>query len=88
VVLVGSIALAYTVRTAQAAPRRLDDDQLVDQVVRVQVANGDQGQVMLDGERWQVRTDEPPLQRGMYVRVLERKGLTLLVEPEEEQPYG
>jgi membrane-bound serine protease (ClpP class) len=86
VVLVGSVALAVTVRNAQAQPRRLDDDQLIDAVAEVLVAHGDQGQVMLRGERWHVRTDEPPLERGMYVRVLERIGLTLLVEPEEEWP--
>lgn len=83
-VLVGSIALAVTVGNAQARPRRLDDDQLVDQVAQIVVADGDHGQVMLDGERWQVRTDEPPLERGMWVRVLERDGLTLLVEPDDD----
>lgn len=86
VVLVGSVALAVTVRNAQSQPRRLDDDQLIDAVAEVLVAHGDQGQVMLRGERWHVRTDEPPLTPGMLVRVLERVGLTLLVEPEEEWP--
>jgi membrane-bound serine protease (ClpP class) len=85
VVLIGSVALAVTVRNAQSQPRRLDDDQLIDAVVEVVVAHGDQGQVMLNGERWHVRTDEPPLEPGMQVRVLERVGLTLLVEPEEEE---
>jgi membrane-bound serine protease (ClpP class) len=86
VVLVGSVALAITVRNAQNQPRRLDDDQLIDAVAEVLVAHGDQGQVMLRGERWHVRTDEPPLEPGMLVRVLDRVGLTLLVEPEEEWP--
>jgi membrane-bound serine protease (ClpP class) len=86
VVLIGSVALAVAVRTAQVQPRRLDDDQLIDAVAEVLVAHGDQGQVMLRGERWHVRTDEPPLARGMFVRVLERDGLTLLVEPDEEWP--
>lgn len=86
VVLVGSIALAVTVRNAQSQPRRLDDDQLFDAVTEVLVAHGDQGQVMLRGERWHVRTDEPPLAPGMLVRIIDRDGLTLLVEPEEELP--
>ncbi|HSK94973.1 MAG TPA: NfeD family protein [Euzebyales bacterium] len=86
VVLVGSVALAVSVRSAQSQPRRLDDDQLIDALAEVIVAHGDQGQVMLRGERWHVRTDEPPLERGMLVRVLDRSGLTLLVEPEEEWP--
>lgn len=86
VLLAGSVALAVTVRNAQHQPRRLDDDQLIDAVAEVLVAHGDQGQVMLRGERWHVRTDEPPLEPGMLVRVLDRVGLTLLVEPEEEWP--
>lgn len=86
VVLVGSIALAVTVRNAHARPRRLDDDMLVGSVAEVLVAHGDQGQAMLRGERWHVRTDEPPLEPGMLVRVLDRVGLTLLVEPDEEWP--
>lgn len=85
IVLIGSVALAVTVRSAQSQPRRLDDDQLIDAVAKVVVAHGDQGQAMLNGERWHVRTDEPPLEPGMEVRVLERDGLTLLVEPEEEE---
>jgi membrane-bound serine protease (ClpP class) len=85
IVLIGSVTLAITVRNAQSRPRRLDDDQLIDAVAKVVVAHGDQGQVMLNGERWHVRTDEPPLEPGMEVRVLERDGLTLLVEPEEEE---
>lgn len=84
VVLVCSVALAVSVRNAQAQPRRLDDDQLIDKIARVVVAHGDQGQIMLNGERWQVRTDEPPLERDMQVRVLERSGLTLLVEPYDD----
>jgi membrane-bound serine protease (ClpP class) len=86
VVLVGSVALAVTVRNAQDMPRRLDDDQLIGAVGEVLVAHGDQGQVMLRGERWHARTEEPPLEPGSYVRVLDRFGLTLLVEPEEEWP--
>jgi membrane-bound ClpP family serine protease len=39
---------------------------------------------MVNGERWHVRTDEPPLERGMLVRILERHGLTLLVEPTDD----
>jgi membrane-bound serine protease (ClpP class) len=87
VMLAGSVALTVSVRNAQSQPRRLDDDQLVERVVQVQVANRDQGQVLVDGERWHVRTDDPPLERGMYVRVLERQGLTLLVEPEDEEEF-
>ena len=83
VVLFGSVALAVTVRNSQSQPRRLDDDQLIDAVAEVLVAHGDQGQVMLRGERWHVRTEEPPLVPGQLVRVLERVGLTLLVEPED-----
>lgn len=84
VVLIGSTALAVAVRNAQAQPYRLDDEQLINRVVKVVVAHGDQGQAMIDGERWHVRTDEPPLERGMQVRVLERSGLTLLVEPDDD----
>lgn len=84
VVLIGSTALAVAARNAQAEPYRLDDEQLIDRVVDVVVAHGDQGQAMIDGERWHVRTEEPPLERGMRVRVLERFGLTLLVEPEDD----
>jgi len=86
VVLVGSVALAVTVRNSQTQPRRLDDDQLIGAVGEVLVAHGDQGQVMLRGERWHVRTEDPPLQPGSFVRVLDRIGLTLLVEPDEEWP--
>jgi membrane-bound serine protease (ClpP class) len=84
VVLIGSTVLAVAVRNAHAAPYRLDDEQLINRVVDVVVAHDDQGQAMIDGERWHVRTDEPPLERGMRVRVLERSGLTLLVEPEDD----
>lgn len=83
-VLIASTALAVAVRNAQALPYRLDDEQLLDEVVEVVVAHGDQGQAMINGERWHVRTDEPPLERGMLVRVLERRGLTLLVEPTDD----
>lgn len=83
-VLIGSTALAVAVRNAQALPYRLDDEQLIDEVVEVVVAHGDQGQAMVNGERWHVRTEEPPLERGMLVRVLERHGLTLLVEPTDD----
>lgn len=84
VVLIGSTALAIALRNTQAQPYRLDDEQMLDQVVEVVVARGDQGQAMVNGERWHVRTDEPPLERGMHVRVLERRGLTLLVEPVDD----
>lgn len=87
VVLVASTALAVAVRNAQSQPRRLDDDQLIDRVTTVLVAHGDQGQVMINGERWHVRTDEPPLHRDMEVRVLDRSGLTLLVEPESDEDW-
>lgn len=87
VVLVASTALAVAVRNAQSQPRRLDDDQLIDQVATVMVAHGDQGQVIINGERWHVRTDEPPLHRDMEVRVLDRSGLTLLVEPESDEDW-
>jgi membrane-bound serine protease (ClpP class) len=83
-VLIASTALAVAVRNAQALPYRLDDEQMLDQVVEVVVAHGDQGQAMVNGERWHVRTDEPPLERGMLVRILERHGLTLLVEPTDD----
>jgi membrane-bound serine protease (ClpP class) len=83
-VLIASTALAVAVRNAHALPYRLDDEQMLDQVVEVIVAHGDQGQAMVNGERWHVRTDEPPLERGMLVRVLERHGLTLLVEPTDD----
>lgn len=84
VLAAGSVALTVAVRNAQVLPRRLDDDQLVDQWVQVVVANGEHGQVMFNGERWHVRTLDPPLERGSWVQVLEREGLTLLVEPEQE----
>ena len=83
-VLIASTALAVAVRNSQALPYRLDDEQMLDEVVEVVVANGDQGQAMVNGERWHVRTDEPPLERGMLVRILERHGLTLLVEPTDD----
>jgi membrane-bound ClpP family serine protease len=83
-VLIASTALAVAVRNAQALPYRLDDEQLIDEVVEVVVAHGDHGQAMVNGERWHVRTEEPPLERGMLVRVLERHGLTLLVEPTDD----
>lgn len=84
IVLTGSTALAIAARNARAQPYRLDDEQLVDRLVDVVVANGDQGQAVIDGERWHVRTEEPPLEPGMRVRVLERFGLTLLVEPDDD----
>jgi membrane-bound serine protease (ClpP class) len=84
-VLIASTALAVAVRNSQALPYRLDDEQMIDRVVEVVVAHGDQGQAMVNGERWHVRTDEPPLQKGMLVRVLERHGLTLLVEPTDDE---
>jgi membrane-bound serine protease (ClpP class) len=87
VVLVASTALAVAVRNAQSQPRRLDDDQLIDRIARVVVAHGDQGQILINGERWHVRTDDPPLERDMEVRVLERSGLTLLVEPEDDEDW-
>lgn len=83
-VLIASTALAVAVRNAQALPYRLDDEQLLDEVVEVVVAHGDQGQAMVNGERWHVRTDDPPLEKGMLVRILERHGLTLLVEPTDD----
>jgi len=83
-VLIASTALAVAVRNSQALPYRLDDEQMLDEVVEVVVAHGDQGQAMVNGERWHVRTDEPPLERGMLVRILERHGLTLLVEPTDD----
>lgn len=85
VVLIGSTALAVAVRNAYAQPYRLDDEQLLDRVVEIMVAHGDQGQAKVNGERWHVRTDEPPLERGMHVKVLERHGLTLLVEPVDDE---
>ena len=83
-ILIASTALAVAARNAQAMPYRLDDEQMLDEVVEVVVANGDQGQAMVNGERWHVRTDEPPLEKGMLVRILDRHGLTLLVEPTDD----
>jgi membrane-bound serine protease (ClpP class) len=87
--LVGSSALAAVVRGTRTQPRRLDDHQLIDRMVEVIVADGEQGQAIVNGERWHVRTDDPPLERGMLVRILERHGLTLLVEPaDDDWRYG
>jgi membrane-bound serine protease (ClpP class) len=38
------------------------------------------GEVIVRGERWRARADEP-IQSGQNVRVVARDGLTLLVEP-------
>jgi membrane-bound serine protease (ClpP class) len=87
--LLSSSALAAVVRGTRSRPRRLDDHQLIDSIVEVIVADGEQGQALVNGERWHVRTDDPPLERGMLVRILERHGLTLLVEPEDDDwRYG
>jgi membrane-bound ClpP family serine protease len=41
--------------------------------------------VHLHGENWHARTSEP-LKRGQKVRVVERDGLTLVVQQEREEP--
>ena len=41
---------------------------------------GEQGEVVVHGERWRARTTAP-LQSGQVIRVVGRDGLTLLVEP-------
>ena len=87
--LLSSSALAAVVRGTRSQPYRLDDEQMIDRIVEVVVADGEQGQAIVNGERWHVRTDDPPLEPGMLVRILERHGLTLLVEPEDDDwRYG
>ncbi len=41
---------------------------------------GQQGEVMVQGERWRARA-AGPLRSGQVIRVVGRDGLTLLVEP-------
>jgi membrane-bound serine protease (ClpP class) len=43
----------------------------------------EQGRVRIHGESWQART-EVPLRRGQQVRVTRIDGLTLHVEPQQE----
>jgi membrane protein implicated in regulation of membrane protease activity len=46
-----------------------------------------QGQIRVLGELWQARST-PAAGRGAHVRVLEVRGLTLLVAPTDERPTG
>jgi membrane-bound serine protease (ClpP class) len=50
-------------------------------------ASGNEGWALVQGERWQVKSDAP-LQPGQYVRVTHINGLRLTVVPDPKQPEG
>lgn len=49
--------------------------------------SGGEGWVLVNGERWRARATFP-LMPAQQVRVVARRGLTLLVEPTSEAPFG
>jgi len=59
----------------------IGDDALVGREAQVLNWDGEEGDVHVLGERWHARSNAP-LMPGQRVRVVERRDLILLIEPE------
>jgi membrane-bound serine protease (ClpP class) len=66
---------------ARRQPIVTGEPALVGMAGKVLAWSGASGQVQVRGERWQARS-EAPLVSGQPVRVIGRRGLTLVVEPD------
>jgi len=61
------------------------DPALIGSTGKVVSWNGDEGDVQVQGERWHARSSAA-LTPGQFVRVVERRELTLLIEPDPAGP--
>ncbi|MZE78829.1 nodulation protein NfeD, partial [Streptomyces sp. SID5475] len=65
---------------ARRGPPATGEEALLGREVVVSRAEGDRGQVLLDGAWWDVLGRDTPLAEGQLVRVVDRQDLVLVVE--------
>ncbi|MGH3329313.1 MAG: NfeD family protein [Streptomycetales bacterium] len=63
-------------------------ETLIGQAVTVRQASGQAGRAFVEGEWWSIASDTEPLREGGPARVVELRGLTLVVEPLHPQEGG
>lgn len=80
----GTVAVAVIARRSWQAPASSGDARIVGHLAEVRTSDGRAGQVFVDGALWRARSGHP-LVEGTMVRVVDRSGLTLTVEPVEEE---
>ena len=44
-----------------------------------------EGYILFQGERWRALSNQPPITKDQIVRVIRKDGLTLYVEPADEE---
>ncbi|WP_254711673.1 nodulation protein NfeD [Streptomyces sp. TRM64462] len=73
---------------ARRAPAVTSQEALIGRTAAVRdvAPDGDTGQVFVDGAWWTVRLREGRVREGEEVRVVDRDGLNLVVEPTEPEP--
>ncbi|WP_078843274.1 nodulation protein NfeD [Streptomyces albus] len=81
VVGAGSLVAGRLAWRARRGPPAIGEEALLGREVVVRRAEGDRGQVLLDGAWWDIRGREAPPAEGQLVRVVDRRGLVLVVEP-------
>jgi membrane-bound serine protease (ClpP class) len=65
---------------ARRAPATTGDHALIGRTARVNRAEGDTGQIQLDGTWWTVRGRDGPVTEGQNIRIVDRDGLELIAE--------
>lgn len=85
VVGIGALIAGRLAWRARRAPAPTSQEALIGRTARVRGADGDSGQVLLDGAWWTVRVREGRVREGQEVRVVDRDGLHLVVEPAEDE---
>lgn len=82
--IVSAVFLVFAVAAVLRAHRRrivIGDDALIGSAGQVMSWGDDEGEVQVLGERWRA-TSAARLCPGQHVRVVERRNLTLVIEPE------
>jgi membrane-bound serine protease (ClpP class) len=77
-----AIGVAIMAGRLRRRPPLTGERTLVGKTVEVRRADGQRGQVFLDGAWWGVRSAGGPLAEGTTVRVIDQDGLTLVVQSE------
>ncbi|MCC5033576.1 nodulation protein NfeD [Streptomyces sp. WAC 00631] len=76
----GSLIAGRLAWRARSGPPATGEEALLGREVVVSRAEGDRGQVLLDGAWWDVLGRDTPLAEGQLVRVVDRQDLVLVVE--------
>ena len=80
---VGTLLIATKMYQLRHRPALTGSDEMVGSPGKVIDWSGEQGQVRVQGEVWQARS-QGPLEPGRPIQVLAMEGLTLVVEPQSE----